>query len=87
MSVATTHVFVKTSEEGAPWVQRSFYQDHPEHVRERMQALLKQDYQQGGAASMPWRVLLVTLDPERPAQAKVVEYKVELIEPRLVKLP
>lgn len=81
-----TYVFVK-AEEGGGWSQRTSYQDTLERVYERMIALIRQDFTQAGKESMPWRVLLIAVDPERPNETKVVEYKVEFIEPRLVTIP
>lgn len=81
----TTYVFVQPTD-GAGWTLRTHYQQHYESVRTRLHSLLKQDYSQGGADAMPHRVMFVIVDPERPAETRMLEYSVELIEPRLVRM-
>lgn len=81
-----TRVYVFTQlSEGAAWSQRTSYTSHVNYVRDMMHKLLKQDYDQGGKDAMPHRVMLVEVDPERPADTRLHEFRVELIEPRLVR--
>lgn len=82
-----TRVYVFTqATDGAPWHQRTSYTSHVNYVRDSMHKLLLQDYEQGGKDAMPHRVMLVEVHPERPADTRLHEYRVEMIEPRLVRL-
>lgn len=82
-----TRTYVFTQMEGSgEWNQRTSYTYHPEQVREQMHKLIRQDYEQAGKDAVPRRVMLVTVESDRPAETRMVEYTVKMVEPTLVRL-